>query len=184
MDRSTGDYAIQLRIELNDVEPAVWRRVLVPGDALLSEVAETLLIAMGWQNSHLHQFEVGDSLYGMHADDYPEEEIDEATVTAIEALRGERLFTFVYDLGDCWDHEVRVEEITWTEPRMYCAVCLGGENACPPEDCGGADGYQAFLEAIADSGRGDHRRLLDWVGGTFDPDAFSVASVNAELQAI
>jgi hypothetical protein len=184
VDPPPGGYVIQLRIELNEVEPSVWRRVLVPGDALLSEVAETLLIAMGWQNSHLHQFEVSDALYGMHADDYAEDEIDEASVTAIEALRGERMFTFVYDLGDYWDHEVTVEEITWTDPQMYCAVCLGGENACPPEDCGGAGGYQEFLEAIADPGHGDHRRLLDWVGGTFDPDSFSVASVNADLQEI
>ena len=184
MDRFPGGYAIQLRIELDDVEPTVWRRLLIPGDSYLSEAAEALLIAMGWQNSHLHQFEVGDSVYGMHADDYPEEEIDESSVATIDALRSERRFTFVYDFGDNWEHEVTVEDISWTDPGIYCAVCLGGENACPPEDCGGSGGYRNFLEAIADTGHKDHGLLLDWVGGAFDPAAFSVAGVNAELQAI
>jgi hypothetical protein len=95
VDQDSGEYVLQLHIELNDVEPKVWRRVLVPGDSLLSEVAETLLVAMGWQNSHLHQIEVGDSLYGMQADDDSDEEIDEATVTAIDVLRGQRSFTLV-----------------------------------------------------------------------------------------
>lgn len=184
MAERPGEYVIQLHIELNDVEPAVWRRVLVPGDSLMSEMAETILFAMGWQNSHLHQIEVGESLYGMHADDDSEEEIDEATVTAIDVLRGQRNFTFVYDLGDYWDHRVTVEEITWTDPPMYCAVCLGGENACPPEDSGGPEGYRYFLEALSDTGHEAHEQYAEWIGGTFDPGAFSVASANALLQEI
>jgi hypothetical protein len=185
VDQVSGEYVLQLHIELNDVEPTVWRRVLVPGDSLLSEVAETLLVAMGWQNSHLHQIEVGDSLYGMQADDdSDEEEIDEATVTAIDVLRGQRSFTLVYDLGDNWEHRVTVEEITWTDPLMYCAVCLGGEQACPPEDSGGPGGYRRFLDALADPGHPEHRQYSDWIGGAFDPAAFSVAGANALLQEI
>ena len=184
VDQSTGKYVLQLHIELVGVKPVVWRRLLVPGDSLMSEVAETLLISMGWQNSHLHQMEVGQSLYGMHADDYPDDEIDEATVTAIDVLRGQRSFTFVYDFGDNWEHQVTVEDITWTDPPMYCAVCLGGEQACPPDDSGGPGGYRRLLDALADPGHAEHQLFSDWIGGAFDPNAFSVASVNALLQEI
>jgi hypothetical protein len=184
VDQLQGEYVIQLHIELDGVEPKVWRRLLVPGDSQMSEVAETVLIAMGWENSHLHQFDIGDELYGMHADDYPEEEIDEATVTAIDALRGQSSFTFTYDFGDNWEHQVTVEDISWTEPPMFCAVCLGGEQAWPPEDSGGPGGYRRFLDALADPGHAEHHLYSDWIGGAFDPDAFSVATVNALLQEI
>jgi hypothetical protein len=62
-------------------------------------------------------------------------------------------------------------------------VCLAGKRACPPEDCGGPWGYPEFLEAIADPENERHDELLEWIGGEFDPEAFDVAAVNAELQA-
>lgn len=184
MDQLPGEYVIQLHVELDGVEPKVWRRLLVPGDSQMSEVAETVLIAMGWENSHLHQFEVGDEVYGMNADDFPEEEIDEATVTAIDVLRGQRSFTFTYNFGDDWEHQITVEDISWTEPPMFCAVCLGGEQACPPEDSGGPGGYRRFLDALADPGHAEHQLYSDWMGGAFDPGVFSIATVNALLQEI
>jgi len=174
--------SLQLRIELLDVEPTVWRRVVVPDDFTMAELAETLLAAMGWGNSHLHLFEVGDEIYGMADEDADDDEIDEGDVTVSEALAEDDRFSFDYDFGDGWQHDVLVEE----RPafRTDFAHCLDGQNACPPDDVGGPQGYEDFLEAIADPAHEEHDRYLEWVGGSFDPSRFSLQDVNSELRRL
>src|SRR5690606_22616333 len=53
---------IALRIELLDVAPLVWRRVLVSNQWTLASLHGYLQWAMGWTNSHAHEFEVGDGI--------------------------------------------------------------------------------------------------------------------------
>jgi len=179
-----GQSVFRLRIQLQDVEPVVWRRVLVPGSVRLAKLSEMLLAAMGWTNSHLHAFRVGDKHFGMHFEDWAEDEIDEKSVTVLQALREERRFLFEYDFGDSWDHEVFVEELTWSYFGLKFAVCLDGENACPPEDVGGTPGYAYFLEAIADPSHEEHDSYLEWIGGSFDPVEFDLAGANALCQKV
>lgn len=179
-----GQSVFRLRIQLVGVDPVVWRRLLVPGSVRLNKLSEMLLAAMGWTNSHLHAFRVGDKHYGMHFDDWPEGEIDEKGVTVLQALRDERRFLFEYDFGDGWEHEVVIEEMTWSYHGLKFAVCLDGENACPPEDVGGTGGYADFLEAIADPDHEEHDSYLEWVGGSFDPSEFDLASANALCQKV
>jgi Plasmid pRiA4b ORF-3-like protein len=94
--------------------------------------------AMGWTNSHLHSFSIGDQIYGMHIEDWPDEELDENDFTVLVALRGGvRRFSYEYDFGDSWEHEVVVEDVTWPPLALKHGVCLDGQNACPPEDVGG-----------------------------------------------
>jgi hypothetical protein len=150
----------------------------------MAKLANILLAAMGWSNSHLHAFTVGDRRYGMNYDDYPEGEIDEKSVTVLQALREERPFTFEYDFGDSWEHEVVVEEVTWSYLGLKYGVCLDGANACPPDDVGGAWGYREFLSAIADPSHEEHASYLEWIGGPFDPTKFDLGDVNAALQKI
>jgi hypothetical protein len=59
------------------------------------------------------------------------------------------------------------------------AECVAGARACPPEDCGGADGYEELLEAIADPQHERHAELKEWVGPYFAPEEFDVALVNS-----
>ena len=123
-----------MRIQLADVDPVIWRRVLVPGSVRLSKLSEMLLAAMGWTNSHLHAFRVGDKQFGMHVDEWPEGEIDDKDVTVLQALRDERRFFFDYDFGDSWEHEVVIEELTWSYYGLKFAVCIDGQNACVNHD--------------------------------------------------
>jgi Plasmid pRiA4b ORF-3-like protein len=175
----------RLRIQLKEVHPTVWRRVLVPGGVRLGRLHDIFQAAMGWTNSHLHNFTIGDRLYGTHIDDYPEEELDENEYTVLAALRGGvRRFGYEYDFGDSWEHEVTVEETTWSPLALKHAVCIDGENACPPEDVGGPYGYQQFLEALADPLHEEHDSYLVWVGHKFEADAFDLAVVNAALQRV
>ena len=91
-------------------------------------------------------------------DDYPEGEIDEKDVTVLQALREERRFVFEYDFGDGWEHDVVVEELTWSYFGLKFGVCLDGQNACPPDDVGGTCGYAEFLEAMTDPEHEEHDR--------------------------
>jgi pRiA4b ORF-3-like protein len=140
--------------------------------------------AMGWANSHLHNFRIGDALYGAHFDEYPPEEIDEKEVMVLQALRVHKRFVYEYDFGDSWEHEVEVEAMSTMRLGLKFAVCLEGQNACPPEDCGGPPGYSLMLEALGDSSHEEHEDLLRWLGGPFDPEQFDLAAANAALQRL
>ena len=173
---------IQLRIQLADVHPPVWRRMLVPGNVSLAKLHAMFQAGMGWTDSHLHSFRIGDELYGTQFDDSPEDEIAETTVTVGRALGGERRFIYEYDFGDSWEHEVVVEDVATTPTGLKFAVCVDGQNACPPEDCGGAPGYSLMLEALADPSHEEHHAFMKWLGGPFDSEAFDLAAANAALQ--
>lgn len=171
-------------MQLAEINPVVWRRVLVPGAVRLAKLSEMLLAAMGWTNSHLHAFRVGENRYGMCFDDYPEEEMDEKGVTVLQALREERRFVYDYDFGDGWEHDVVIEELRWSYFGLKFAVCIDGQNACPPEDVGGPGGYSEFLDAVSDPKHEEHASYLEWAGGSFDPAEFDLAATNAALQRV
>ena len=100
------------------------------------------------------------------------------------ASEGPSRFTYQYDFGDDWEHVVDVEKALPPEPKVKYPRCIAGKRACPPEDCGGAYGYEAFLEAIEDRNHEEHKEMLEWVGGKFDPEAFDINRVNRLLQRL
>jgi hypothetical protein len=182
---------VQVRIELAEVTPDVWRRVLVPGAVTLAKLHRIVQASMGWSDSHLYAFRVGGTVYGDHDDDlddeFDEENGDEPSLTvleALEALNEQDELLYEYDFGDGWEHTIAAEDIRPQVNALQFAVCLGGERACPPEDVGGPEGYRAFLVAIGDPGHEDHGQLMEWAGGSFDPARFDVAEVNVALQLI
>jgi len=175
---------LQLRVTLEDVDPPVWRRLLVPGSVRLDKLHRMLQAAMGWGDSHLHCFQIGESRFGMQADDYPEDELDETDVTVVAAIGEATRFSYEYDFGDGWDHEVLVERRWRMAIGLKFGVCLDGANACPPEDCGGSGGYARLLEVLADPNHEEHEELAGWVGGRFDASEFDVGLANALLQTV
>ena len=184
----TGQQIFQLRIELEEVTPAVWRRLLVPGGIRLAKLHMILQAAMGWTNSHLHAFEIDGERYGIKFDDdFLDEDLDlldEKAVTVIRALGDRNRIAYEYDFGDGWDHTVIVEERSTLTHGLKHAVCLDGANACPPEDCGGSGGYEELLLALANPNHEDHAELLEWIGGPFDPTAFDIVATNVALQRV
>ena len=176
----------QLRIELLDLEPAIWRQVLVPASIRLHKLHVVLLWTMGWAGGHLHEFIIGHDHYGEpdpHYDTPPLiQRDDRATLGA--ALGGRKAFTYLYDYGDGWEHRVTVEKILPPDPAMKSPQCLNGANACPPEDVGGPPGYVEFLQAISDPKHDEHEDQLEWCGGSFDPTAFRLEDINDRLGQI
>ena len=171
-------------IRLRDVDPPVWRRLLVPGSVRLDKLHRMFQAVMGWDDCHLHNFDIDGALYGTQWDDFPPEERDEKSVTVITAVGGVDRFIYEYDFGDSWEHEVTVEAV-WRMPiGLKFAVCVDGANACPPEDCGGPRGYHDLLRMLADPSHDEHEHLRGWVGAAFDPTAFDLALANARVQTV
>lgn len=177
--RKAKPSVFQLHIALQEVEAPVWRRVLVPSDVTLSELHLALNEAMGWTNSHLHQFIFGKRVFGDPDFDQDGEFEDERPVRLDELVSAGERFTYEYDFGDDWMHEVVVEKKLPFDPRYVYPACIGGARACPPEDCGGPPGYERLLEALLND---DNDELVEWVGGVFDPDGFDVNRTNQALR--
>ena len=103
--------------------------------------------------------------------------VNERSVRLSELLRAPKSgFLYRYDFGDGWEHHILLEKIL-PKPlgkRGPAPRCTGGRRACPPEDCGGPWGYSNLLDALANPRHPERAHYLEWVGGSFNPDAFKV----------
>ena len=177
----------QLKISLNGLQPPIWRRIQVPGDVSLLKLHFIFQVAMGWRNTHLHEFLIRDKCYGTQYDDVWEtrETEDEKTYQLDQVVSTKGIhFRYLYDFGDSWEHTIVVEDILEPDEEKTYPTCLDGERACPPEDVGGTWGYQHFMEAITNSNHPEHNSYLTWVGGVFEPEAFDIARIDADLNNI
>lgn len=170
----------RIKVTLQDTAPAVWRRLLVPADMTLARFHRVLQDAMGWTNSHLHCFECSSGRYGMRgieedADDLKDER--RVKLSAVLQGKGARLL-YQYDYGDDWQHVVELEELVEPDLRHQYPLCIGGDRACPPEDCGGTSGYEELCRVLLSPKDEEHDNMLTWVGGFFDPAGFDANAVN------
>jgi hypothetical protein len=178
----------QIKVTLLDSDPPIWRRLRVPGDFSLARLDLVIQSAMGWTNSHAHMFAAGAVLYGDPDQDWDDKVQDERKVrlATIAKAPGATLI-YEYDMGDSWRHEVTVEEVAATVGAGV-PLCLAGERACPPEDCGGIDGYYDMLERLRDPASDDYEETRAWIedatGGPFDPNAFDLKAVNRALKRL
>jgi hypothetical protein len=184
--RSKKDLLIyQLKVTLKGSKPPIWRRIQIASNISLAKLHRILQTAMGWTDSHLHQFVVGGTYYGTPTPEFDFEVEDEGKIKLSQAAPGvKKKIVYEYDFGDGWEHEILVEKILQSEPGVRYPVCLAGKRACPPEDCGGVWGYESLLEALRDPEHPEHNDMLEWVGGDFDPEAFDLDSIKQDLQSI
>jgi len=184
--RAEPQRVYQLRIELLEIEPVIWRNILVPDTLTLAKLDRVVQAAMGWTNSHLHAWKIADRRYGMPELDWdaPADLLDERKVTLASVLSGniEVLF-YDYDFGDGWAHKITVEKRLNADPeRNSWPMCIAGANACPPEDVGGVHGYLEFVHAMRDATHPDHLQNWRWNGGPFDPFGFSLNDTNRAIR--
>jgi hypothetical protein len=174
----------QLHVELEDVTPPVWRRLLVPSNITLGDLHIALNEAIGWTNSHLHQFILRNRRFGdVTMPDAEELALEDERKVRLDALLGEKqCIEYEYDFGDAWRHEVKVEKTLEFDARLSYPLCVGGARACPPEDCGGAGGYEHLLEVLQDEKDPEYDDTITWVGGYFDPEGFDANRTNARLR--
>ncbi|HQB15336.1 MAG TPA: plasmid pRiA4b ORF-3 family protein [Verrucomicrobiota bacterium] len=176
----------QLKITLKWSKPPIWRRVVVRSDMTLDRLHDIIQIAMGWTDSHLHQFIAGSGVsrtyYGRPNPEFADmgsEMLNEKRYSVADlAPTAKRKFIYEYDFGDGWEHDVVVEKILPPDPAFKHPMCLAGANACPPEDCGGIGGYYNLLKILRDPQHPDHADMKDWIGGDLNAEEFSVEGVN------
>jgi hypothetical protein len=186
--RSTAVQRVyQLHIQLEYLEPAIWRRLWVPDTVTLDKLDRIIQTAMGWKNTHMHAFTVGAVRYAIPDPDWPsrietrdERVFDLGTVLA----DGTTEFIYTYDFGDDWRHRIQVEAALEPSAKNIRPLCVAGANACPPEDVGGPPGYSDFLQAIVDPVHPEHLAMWEWNGGPFDPAGFDLNAVNAGMRKL
>ena len=174
---------MQLRVELRDISPPIWRRLVIPAECTLDVVHEILQIAFGWTDSHLHGFEVSPVHFGMADVENELLIVDECFVPLGAVANKGDTFVYEYDFGDGWEHDVLVEEVN-EETMEVRVACLDGARAGPPEDCGGTPGYENLVAALTNPKHPDRAELRAWVGRGYDPEKFDRARVNKKLAAI
>lgn len=171
----------QLKITLNDVQPEVWRRIVVDSAILLPDFHKVIQTVMGWSNAHFHQFMAYNTIFALPDED-PYLEIRDYRTIPLQELLDEvgGTILYEYDFGDGWTHDIVLEAIL-TDPPSIHPVCLEGMRNCPPEDCGGPVGYEDILDVISDPECDPYEETMDWLGVKFDPEFFSADQVNALL---
>ena len=175
-------YVYQMKITLEDISPPIWRRIQVTSDTTLSRLHRILQITMGWSDCHLHEFVIDGISYGK-----PDKEdmLKVKNVILNRVVSGEHTrFSYIFDFGDFWCHKILIEKILPLEPDMRYPICIKGKRACPPEDCGGPGGYFELLKVLQDTTHPEHDETSEWIGGSFDPEAFDIDEINRELEKI
>ncbi len=172
----------EINVSLNYVTPPIWRRLLVSPETDLGDLHVIIQIAMGWTDSHLHQFIVGNDFYGVPDPAFDGEVSDESAIQIGSLLKkdGDSIL-YEYDFGDGWVHTVTLERIRPQQPGEAVPACLAGERSCPLEDVGGPFGYTEFLQVFADKTHPEHEEMVDWAGEHFDPERFDLDDVNKML---
>ena len=173
----------QIKIELDYISPKIWRQMLVPGSFSLADLHGVIQVAMGWQNCHLHRFEIRGASYTFSSSAPEMDMEDESRVLLGDILEEGQCFLYEYDFGDSWFHKLTVEKISSLGSKKKLPVCLAGERACPPEDCGSYPGYEAVVEAVStDDPDEEQDELLEWLCGEYNPEAFDLQAVNNAME--
>ncbi len=171
---------IQIKVTIDNIEPPIWRRLLVKSFLTFNELHHTLQIAFGWENAHLYQFSIEDYYIRFP---YPDDgndafEVIDSTDVKLDKLLTEKgyEFTYEYDFGDSWIHTIVVEKFLNIEPGICYPSCLSGERAAPPENCGGLNGYNAIMAA-------EGKKYNQLVGSRkpFNSEYFNIERVNNQL---
>jgi hypothetical protein len=177
----------RFRITLQDSDPAIWRRIETK-DVTLEKLHELIQTAMGWTNSHLHQFEIGGTRYTDPRfmmddfDDFGAVDYSGMRISDLVSEHGTRLrMRYEYDFGDCWQHEVALEKVIESEPGIRYPRCIDGERACPPEDVGGVYGFADYVEAITNPNHSEHEDFLEW-NGPFEPAEFDATTATRRMK--
>ncbi|MEI7634825.1 MAG: plasmid pRiA4b ORF-3 family protein [bacterium] len=173
----------QLKVTLHDSNPSIWRRLQIPGNVTLGKLHHAIQVLMDWKDYHLHLFDIDGQEYSdTRASDLDTKDEDAYTLGEL-VTKPKTKFFYAYDFGDSWEMSVVLEKILPFDAGNEKIRCTGGRLAGPPEDCGGIMGFYGMLEALSDPNADEVERdnYLEWLGGKFDPEAFSVEDINKKF---
>ena len=188
---SLKNQVLQFSVELQGIEPKIWRKIQVSFDYNFWDLHVAIQDAMGWQDCHLHHFEIKGKGkrkevrigipdfdgFGELPEVFPDWEI--AVIAYFNALGIEAMYE--YDYGDGWLHKVKLEGYMFREKGIKYPICIDVKNACPPEDCGGVDGYYNVIEVLSDPDHDDHEEMRAWAGKDWDSKRFNPDRVGFDI---
>lgn len=166
----------QVRIDLDDARPPIWRRLELRSDLRLDQVHQAIQAAFGWWDYHLHRFALGGHPFDWHSQlflcpfDVEEGEdaglpTSEVRVDEVMQEPGDKL-RYVYDYGDSWELTLKLEKVLPHDEGQAPVVCVGGRMAAPPEDSRGVEDPAELAEILG---------LDDYDPTYFDPDEVNEA---------
>jgi len=79
-------------------------------------------------------------------------------------------------------HHLELVEIYIRPIDEVLPQIIEGENACPPEDCGGTYGYKKLKEVLLNPKHTEYKSTKIWVGAKFDPTYFDMNSTQRNLK--
>ncbi len=175
----------QFKITLKGIKPPIWRRIQVPETYTFWDLHVAIQDAMGWDDYHLHEFELVNPLTGLKQSiGSPDKEFDREVFSELKQKLVDffsmenRSAVYTYDFGDNWEHKIQLEKILPREEGVTYPICIKGKRACPPEDCGGIWGYAELLEILGNPNHEEYEEMLEWLGGEFDPEHFDVEEIS------
>lgn len=194
----------QLKVTLKDINPPIWRRLLIPSNATFWELHIAIQDSFGWEDYHLHEFDnstirdrnaVRIALPNPEGDFFGEEKLLDESKTHLDDFLSEKRpqATYVYDFGDNWEHQIILEKILPFDPKETYPQVIDGKRACPWEDSGGSWRYQEKIEILQDKNNKYHTEIADWVGiadfskldlESFDPDEVIFRNPATELRRV
>ena len=182
---SKPDQICILKITLVDSSPKIWRQVIFPLEGSLDLLHAVIQISVGWQFAHLYEFMLNGERYVDHemieeADGY--KDVSSATIKSLNLKKGDSL-EYSYDFGDGWEHLIELVEIREAKNFEPVFGCRDGAGQCPPEDCGGMDGYEELIEVKNNPAHPRYKELSEWIDlDSLNPEKFELNEINNELQ--
>ena len=164
--------SLTFKIELDDTDPKVTRSFKVSPNTTMYELHHIIQIVMGWTNSHIYQFNVGKQVMAdtRLVDDElgPVTDVKGVMLTDVFSKVG-TVVIYEYDFGDGWKHHLELVDISTHTFDEALPKIIGGEYACPPEDCGGRYGYRELKEILLNPKYPEYESTMVWVGPKFNP---------------
>jgi len=168
---------LKLRITIPDIEPEIWREILIKNDITFKKLHEIIQLSFGWTNSHLYNFDVNGILFSIPDKEFKNNDLDAKNkITEFLIEEGQRAL-YTYDFGDYWEHEIEIVDMLKKEKGIRYPKCLDGRRNGPPEDCGGIPGYEDVIDALTSKDKSEYEDLLEWLGD-YDPEKFDIDKIN------
>ena len=183
MSDSTKIY--ELKISLSGIKPTIYRTIQIEEHRTFFELHAAVQIAFGWENSHMHIFEIGDDRIGMSEFDEFEDDhtIEERNIRLFQTGLNEKdKFEYIYDFGDHWVHEIQLTKILESKKTFY-PKCIKGAMNRPPEDCGGIHGFEDFKEIMGNRKHPEFKEMKTWYGGMYDEELFLKDQINEDFKS-
>ena len=174
----------ELKITLSGIKPSIYRTIQIEENRTFFELHVAIQIAFGWENSHMHIFEIGADRIGMSEFDEFEDDhtIEEKTIRLFQTELNEKdKFEYIYDFGDHWVHEIQVTKILEPKKTFY-PKCIKGAINRPPEDCGGIYGFEDFKEIMGNRKHPEFKEMKTWYGGMYDEELFLKNQINEDFK--